>query len=156
MIRSCGVGLSSARSSSYWWLFGWPRSGFCSRTREFCRGNGGCRKKFLRVQPAATIQIRWRRSELRCAFDPKRTLAGLEPHPFQNTTVGWYDALFRRSEEAMIRTDIDRGYFGDADVMDVAQFGAVRPRPADRQRGLECGHCADTQIRQLRCCARVR
>ena len=49
-------------------------------------------------------------------------MAGLEPNPFQNTTVGWYDALFRGSEEAMIRTDIDRGYFGDADVMDVAQL----------------------------------
>ena len=49
-------------------------------------------------------------------------MAGLEPNPFQNTTVGWYDALFRASGEAMIRTDIGRGYFGDADVMDVAQL----------------------------------
>ena len=29
-------------------------------------------------------------------------------------------------------------------------IGAVRPRPADRQSGPECGHCADTQIRQFR------
>jgi hypothetical protein len=27
------------------------------------------------------------------AFDPKRTSAGLMPHPFQSTTEGCYDAL---------------------------------------------------------------
>ena len=65
--------------------------------------------------------------------------------PFQNTTVGWYDALFRRSEEATrIRTDIDRGYFGDADVMDVAQLalcGLVqRTANVARMWKTLCGH----------------
>jgi hypothetical protein len=47
------------------------------------------RRKYLLSGVERTLRLKARMS----AFDPKQTLGGLVPHPFQSTTAGWYDAL---------------------------------------------------------------